>query len=998
MSLLASKFGLPNLRWLLSSARHVGGLFVILCLLGIAELPAEVKSVALPSKFFDFAFNPQTGDLATIQTDDNTVALFPVKYLDGKAVDLVAPVKVGPNPVSICFKQFGEKAYFAVVCVQDSNLYLLDATDLKRIAKISLSGSVTTNVICSSNPEDPFIYYNGGGVDFRGMCGAVDLRTMSDQGRVAEGGRSEISANGRLLYFLSLGVSPTGFNAARMTTPFSASKPVFQVAYHEHTSVSGYFPDPLGLYTAVGPVIYTDDLKKRVASLNFNVVAVAKKPPLIMGFRYDQDQRNLGVLQAVSYNSFRTAGNPVPVSKTFVTTPQNLGPENSPNRAMRHLFSRVRVFPDETRGRLVCASLNQVCLIPFTEFEAPDEPLLHVTTKSPTVYRIGEPAKIKLDRADPRVELQINNLPDGAKVTGDEITWTPTSLQVGIHNLELSLKQGELERTQKLPITVESRKVALPFSPTGIALSPSGKTAVVWTNQVQPPGPVAIQFAVVDLAKMKVGATRTEGLANVQVDLDEQHIYLREAGGAFVQVHELDTLKRLKTLYSDDTVERIFVYEGKLVTSGRSRMSAYSIADWSRIKVPVEGPCELRNIGVVWNNAVLDKQLKNARLLLNSTLPTLGNPPNGMRSGRQSGNSGQYGLLTGEARQIVSQEEAMRLQVSPGNVNPLHAMVAPVLRASLELQSTGSDNIQAAQRLSLSLKDWLRGAEVLRLPLAEKEVSREYRNPQQSAVRIAATASRVIAAWDNDLYAVDLPAPLPAEFKSGLTAIPSHSQLDLSSAKNGIVKLSHQPSGGTAPYTLTFAAGSSGLEIDEKTGEVQVNVAEVQARALELLSRTLAAHATASAPTVVLDEYLTNQGAAQETLIGRKLTGAPVFLPLHIRIQDTEGQLTELRYGVIVEVPLEPLKARLKTAHEALVAERAAMIAKSPPTKKDPAEPTATPPADDSEDLSSAKELRRLGEKIEVLEARIDLLTRQLAELIKLQTPSAPATPKSEKP
>src|SRR4051812_9279313 len=88
---------------------------------------AEVRLIKLPSAYANFALNPETGDVAALDSSANTVSLFRRAFLTGDAKAVVAPQGVGKTPCSIVFKRFGEKSYYAVVCTQDSHVYLFDA-------------------------------------------------------------------------------------------------------------------------------------------------------------------------------------------------------------------------------------------------------------------------------------------------------------------------------------------------------------------------------------------------------------------------------------------------------------------------------------------------------------------------------------------------------------------------------------------------------------------------------------------------------------------------------------------------------------------------------------------------------------------------------------------------------------------------------------------------------------------------------------------------------
>lgn len=965
-------------------------------LVGQSTAHAEVRLLELSTSYSDFALNPKTGEVAAIDSEQGTVTLFRSAFFDGDKTATSAPVQTGISPSCICYKEFGAQAYFCVACAKDSNMYLLNPADLKLISKISLAGVGIIHLGCSTHPEDPFVYYVGG-TDYQRIQGcAVNLRTMTDVGQVLNRcSEAVISPNGRLAYLRSMYSSPTGFDCYRMNSPFDAKTPQFAQTFHEHESVPGYLPDPYDQFTAVGSLIYSADLTKRISAVPYTIALFVQKPALIVGFTSEEvTEKRRGLppnmkpleLLATSYNSFRATGERIPMPKSFGS---ELKPSLKPTvNALDPLSVRnkTRYFSDDSHGRIICACLDQFAIVPIIDFKAPDEPLLHATLKSATVLQVGRLAELEVTVRDPRVELTFANLPPQAKVTQNKIAWTPAASQIGQHPFQAVLKHGEFERKIPFSVSVENPKVTLPFVPRGIALSASGKTAVVWSSAIQPPAPPATQLAVVDVAGMKLVASHTEGLTNLQFELDDKYLYLRESRGAFIQVHDLQTLKRVKTLYTDDVIERIFFHEDLLIANSNAGMSAFLLSELRPRKVPVEGPGQLTNLGIIWNDVVLDKNLETPVLLLSSTLPSLGMPvSNSQFDYSRHANMSRGTRFTGEPRHVSN--DAQRQFQNPLNPyeNQRLAAVDPIFRA--EVLSEGGGRIRLVntepERIHLSLKDWLRGGEVIRIPIAQHVPSG---NPQvigreSAELRVAAAESKIAICWNDEFFAVDVPQPLPPEFKRGLSVRPEHRELTLTTAKDGLLKLPHKATGGTPPYSYTFVASVPGLEIDEQAGVVIVNANELQARAVELLGKSLIPIPSSPNPVEILDQFIGKSATATEKLIGRKLTGAPVFMPIHLRVQDADGQSTELRYGLIVEAPREPLQTVIKNSYDKLVAVQKEMRDRNAAGKVAPKGET-TPATSGN---AHQEELRRLREKVDVLESRMDLIIQKLDLLLKAQ-------------
>jgi hypothetical protein len=112
-------------------------------------------------------------------------------------------------------------------------------------------------------------------------------------------------------------------------------------------------------------------------------------------------------------------------------------------------------------------------------------------------------------------------------------------------------------------------------------------------------------------------------------------------------------------------------------------------------------------------------------------------------------------------------------------------------------------------------------------------------------------------------------------------------------------------------------------------------------------------------------------GATATSLLGRRPTGMSVAMPIRIEATDADLASSRLQYYLIAEIAAPKIMERMQE----LDATRMKQIAeaKAAEAARQSKEGTAT-----SADQSAA-----LLHRIEVLESRVDLLTRQLNELLK---------------
>ena len=102
----------------------------VVSFLPLAHCGAAVRSLDLPTTCTDFAMNPENGDVVALATPEKDILLFRSADLQaGKAVP-AAKIHIDALPRSVCYKQFGEKKLFVVACSHESQILLLNASDL----------------------------------------------------------------------------------------------------------------------------------------------------------------------------------------------------------------------------------------------------------------------------------------------------------------------------------------------------------------------------------------------------------------------------------------------------------------------------------------------------------------------------------------------------------------------------------------------------------------------------------------------------------------------------------------------------------------------------------------------------------------------------------------------------------------------------------------------------------------------------------------------------
>ena len=156
-----------------------------------------------------------------------------------------------------------------------------------------------------------------------------------------------------------------------------------------------------------------------------------------------------------------------------------------------------------------------------------------------------------------------------------------------------------------------------------------------------------------------------------------------------------------------------------------------------------------------------------------------------------------------------------------------------------------------------------------------------------------------------------------------------------------------------------------------KTGVLTIEPATLLTQGETYLANSFAGNRfNGLAPADALKNFCFDTMTAGTQMIGRKPQGVLLAVPITIRGMDSESQAVTLRYYVFAEVPYAKLADRLKK-----MAETAAAATVSAPAGGGVSPPAAGSP----EDLKT--EVVNLRRKVETLEARLDLVTRELSAL-----------------
>jgi hypothetical protein len=974
--------------------RHRCRLFAAMgCLLGMTvAVRAEVTIRRLPEGCVDVALDPDSGNLLALSETGNTAQFFRAAAWQQGDMEPAARLAVGKGPAAVVFKRFRDTRVFVIACEQDPHIYLLNADTGALTRKIPIAADGAGDLATALNPDDPFVYC----IPVPGRdenVAAVSLRTMQDLGPVIPRSRDcAISASGAVAYSRRPGLSPTGFASLLRTSSLTADKPVFVSLFEDHADAERYVPDPFDRHTATGSRIYVRSLEEEVAQVDFKPLCWFRTRPLVVGIGADEPRRSgpavaeRVVLRAASSNTFRPAGGLV----AFEPGPRGQPPV-APAVAIHAVgkADRVRMFAHETGARVLYARRSVLALVPLADFRIADEPFLTATLTGGDALLVGREAVLKLGTADPRVRLRIEWLPDGMRASGSELRWKPTVEQVGPTKVVVSLAHGDIERTQTFELVVRRPSVLLPFEPVGITVTDDGRTAFIWDgnspaaqNQPRPADLGFRQMATIDLV---TGTVRAEKRTPDQVQralATEGRAFLVAPDSERCDVHDLVTLERVRTLVATAPIEGIERGVAGIILRTKSGLDVFDATTLQKKQqVARDQP---RPVQAVWNNLpptslppplstargiVADGVLfaadgKPALLMLPPWLPALPGADPGQWPGFLRTRLLEESLMSQATTNRVYQQDTQRL-ASAGIPRTAGSVWLEQRSRNRSLQQTSRSWRQDFDLWLMATGD---------RPLQEvldRQVDLPRRQGDEVSFRAAVCAGtdEVFVTFTNRLYTVSLPPAIDVAKKPAVVLTPRQSMLVLDA--DGPATLRHETEGGRPPFRFALVKPLAGLSIDEATGTVTIDRSVLLKEAARLVEKLVIGRGTAGSYADACRPAAESLGERVTELTGQQPAGFPVLVPIRVLVTDAASMQDTMQYHFIAGVPDSLVLPQLRKQDADHLRPPAPVASSSPQPVPQPVPPERIP-----------QDQRALARRVELLEQQLDLITRQLNEIL----------------
>lgn len=980
-------------------------LLLLPCVAGSAQ--AAITTLRLTTDYSDFCIHPVSGDVAAISLTDDHIHLFRSADLAAGKKEPAAKLRVGSTPCGICFKRYEQLELFAVVCEKDSYLYLIDAKTGTLHRKVELPDSHTLYISSSLDPHDPLLFFHCRGS--QEVSGVVSLKDYKAQNvEYLEGSVTAVSASRSTAYLNSRnhGQGHTAVSLARDSTFLETH------SIHENKiRLREILPDPFDRFVAVSSLIYTRNFEKREAELNFTPLCFLSKKPLLFGVDQDwprvEQEKSSVVLKAASFNTFSATGQPVVLEPGDMYPPlpkRNAKGKQDP--AIAALYSdelprgvleldsnhekityKLRILADEPRERLIVAYRGRLDFVPLAEFQTPLEPLLLAKLQGETTAYAGRAWTGTLELSDPTAEFVFSELPEGMKAAGTKLQWTPNSTQIGTQKLGVTLKHKDIQRLLSFEIEVFYPSLALPFEPTSIGISPNGALALLsncslsrWQRQrgdrERPDQPVVM---LLDLKTEKVLATKKLGEAMRLGALTNNLVaMIHEVNPERCEILDAKTLARTKTLAAESPIQAVQPYGKLLLLNTELGLEFYDSANLQLVKRfnlrdEFRGhdvvPYDISATGLrVWGMRY-DLDLKPLLLEKNYHFASFDKPDNVSQREMELFAMSQRRMLQDSDHEMRHDFNQRNRPVAKASRDTSDGVIVDALLTEIRPVERGFRETRQLLELSLAA----RGQAAATQLLARNSIALNRAGDHEDVLLELSATNEAFVSHNARLYRWQVPKAAPEQPTADNVArpiemVPQQSAFQLGGTAQTVLK--HEARHGQKPYRFTLTQARAGMTIDEKTGVVTLDDKKLLADAVAKIESDYRGedhfrqHGNDD-----LQQAAEQRNVYATQILGIKPKGFSWVIPVEVTVQDAQNQESALRYYVMADVPLEPLLEKFKKIDEAKKAEYAE-AAKAERALRQPG--------------PAAPELQTLLKRIESLEQRLDLNTRQLNQVLKL--------------
>ncbi|MCA9138622.1 MAG: hypothetical protein KDB00_17745 [Planctomycetales bacterium] len=863
------------------------------------EAVDDFEISVVPDYMWDWKMRPDNGDLLGLSGTKPCVYLFKGSTLGSDDYSNLPSFDLPGLAVAACWKQFGDRNYWIVLCSDDNRAHVIDADAVSMLDPIKLDArnfSKDPSITTSSNPKDPFVYFCG---DNNRKLRAIDLRSMTDSGAITEKfyDSCHISPNGDII------TVSNGNNSEHLavTRGLDGVAPKVGKLSRDSRQFWDGWIDPLQEYAQSGNGIRRNEGDEGVvATLGGGEIAFyfAGQPVVAEINKTDPtgSRSKNGYLQFWSLDTGESLGKKQMLPGVFVEE----GFPRDVNPTKRLTYSRRRgLFADESNGSIVLAVNNQIYHRPIASLDFPDHRRL-VPRFGQTTFQVGVESVLEIQAANPEVKITYQALAPGMEQDEKGLKWRPTANAIGDHTVTMTMSYGDQSRVIEIPIEVVSPYLTLPIEVRDFLISPRADFCVAWagdprrTRESDPP-----KLALISLRdKTQVKQADIAHPIMKAVLLGTQLVTWTPENREHLSVYDLRSLAVVKTILAPDGIET-FDTDGKVLRIQCERsIETYNAKSLTRISSESKRPfgSQPARSSVIYLDGTLDKGVFRD---VHDGKPMLFVTP------------GQIYVHGVRRFDLVPEGSTQFLRTVSADTSPFkdeqHRPVEMIyidqssipdssLRVSLWMQTT--TNERTLRLALLTAEGAIAGVPICREP--REGTKPEIMPALQTASKTVYIASgQRLYRW-NQPESLDMPF-VDIELDSKPYFVPRQSEFVL---RGRSPKLEHQVVGGKAPYEFTLFTDVGGMDLDPTTGAISINSKELSERLAQSRASIFSLYKDGGTFEVQLEKAADQRKDEFEQMTGQKAKGFPTAIPIKIKAVDQNGDIAQLDYYVMFDLPL----------------------------------------------------------------------------------------------
>ncbi len=856
--------------------------------------------------FRAFDVDPKSGDLAVISAggtkDRHGTWLFLCRAadLEGDTIHPTALLFEGNVPVSLRYKRFADRTLLFVV--REDALWVLDPQTLRCVqaddkfrTRIDLEAEQydtwlrpkpDPKVSRTWEPDGSYVLYSSAKEDDPTVV--LGLGWIKGQ-RGIQGGRRLNLVTGEITESVTVPTRDLTCAAAVGHNPAIQDPHGELSAPREHFSQAG------------------DAEKKLVETVSYQPLGVLAKRPWIVG---------RDATRAQFYDRHD------PSKKIELLLPTLLQVRQASWRGPPTAFG-----DDAIRDRLILAGnpdpathekawWGVLWVLPINAAALPDRPLPVAQLDMPDTIEPGKPVSIPLSLPDGRTRVSLLIGPQGAKIAGGKLQWTPKVADLGSHEFVFRVSAGSESVERKSSVRVEYGAAPLGFDALAVHISGDGTRALAWNAQ---------RMGLVDVRTRQVLSERNLQHPISKAVLSDRQAFVLFADGNTVEQCSLDDLKPIETLCLTEAIQDVEVLENRFLFLFPRANSSYEGAGrkFHAFELPAVNETQLTQIlsggprarkigptpsGWLIGPAILDERLQTIASLLTldwANVFYLANP------------------LDAPGTSVIEDGSTRRATVLGGGGSKSVAtatLAGGALTASVQMVDVGDRSQPSLRRITLSFSGPSKDSKVVQFPIAEFKVSLIAHVIAASGRGVAIAAGGKLFTLFPEELGVEVP---PAPSREGLVLRAKVPLSELTERER--TTLQFVADGGKPPYEFSCRMTPGVLEqaardpafqdkligVDAKSGSVTIDgplflrtlLAEDSYRLSQVVYDFARRRWPGSNAAGVVERYTRETSDTLQPLVRRPLRGFPAVVPIVVSVKDAASHEVRLSHELLVELP-----------------------------------------------------------------------------------------------